>query len=130
MADLVPTTDIGLVPVPDADLLGYDDIQCTAQTLARTELVLKEGNLFLLTDKAGNVHPPGACELGLFYEDTRMLSHYQLITAGGEPDVLSSQASRVFVSQIDLTVTDREFGGIFTEPKNFLHIRREQLLDQ
>ena len=129
MADLVPTTNASLVPVPAAELLGYDDIQCTAQTLARTELVLKEGNLFLLTDKAGNVHPPGACELGLFYEDTRMLSHYQLITAGGEPDVLSSQASRVFVSQIDLTVTDREFGGIFTEPKNFLHIRREQLLD-
>jgi len=76
MADLVSTTNANLVPVPAAELLGYDDIQCTAQTLARTELVLKEGNLFLLTDKAGNVHPPGACELGLFYEDTRTSSTF------------------------------------------------------
>jgi glycogen debranching enzyme len=118
-----------LVAVPASQLLGYDEIECEAQTLARTELVLKEGRLFLLTDASGNVTPPGACELGLFFEDTRVLSHYDLRNAGGRPDVLSSQAARVFASQIDLTVTDREFGGVFSEPKNFLHIRREQLLD-
>jgi len=119
-----------LVPVSARDLLGYDDIGCEAQTLASTELVLKEGSLFLLTDAAGNVAPPGACELGLFLEDTRFLSHYDLTTAAGRPDVLSSQAARVFASQIDLTATDREFGGLFSEPKNFLHLRREQLLDR
>lgn len=118
-----------LVPVPARELLGYEEIGCESQTLANTELVLKEGGLFLLTDAAGNVAPPGACELGLFHEDTRFLSAYDVRTAGGRPDVLSSQAARVFASQIDLTITDREFGGLFSEPKNFLHIRREQLLD-
>lgn len=118
-----------LVPVPAAELLGYEEIRCETQTLARTQLVLKENDCFLLTDAAGNITPPGACELGLFHRDTRVLSHYELVTAGGPPDVLSSQAARVFAAQIDLTVTDREFGGVFTEPKNFLHIRREQLLD-
>src|SRR5690625_525250 len=116
--------------VPAIELLGYEEIECEAQTLARTELVLKEGHLFLLTDAAGNIAPAGACELGLFHDDTRLLSYYDLRVAGGVPDVLSSQASRVFSSQIDLTVTDREFGGIFSEPKNFLHIRREQLLTE
>jgi glycogen debranching enzyme len=114
--------------IPSRELLGYEEIECEAQTLARTELVLKEGRLFLLTDASGNVAPPGACELGLFHEDTRVLSYYDLRVAGGQPDVLSSQAARVFASQIDLTVTDREFGGVFSEPKNFLHIRREHLL--
>lgn len=119
-----------LIEVPARELLGYEVIECEAQTLARTELVLKEGHLFLLTDAAGNITPSGACELGLFHDDTRILSHYDLRVAGGVPDVLSSQAARVFASQIDLTVTDREFGGVFTEPKNFLHIRREQLLGE
>jgi glycogen debranching enzyme len=117
-----------LVPVDARELVGYDEIECEAQTLARTELVLKEASLFLLTDALGNVTPPGACELGLFHQDTRVLSHYDLRVAGGRPDVLSSQAARVFASQIDLTVTDRAFGGVFSEPKNFLHIRREHLL--
>jgi len=119
-----------LTPVPARQLLGYESIECDAQTLARTELVLKEERLFLLTDASGNITPAGACELGLFYEDTRVLSYYELRIAGSRPDVLSSQAARVFAAQIDLTVTDREFGGVFSEPKNFLHIRREHLLGE
>ncbi|HEX7089747.1 MAG TPA: glycogen debranching N-terminal domain-containing protein [Longimicrobiales bacterium] len=118
-----------LVPASALELLGYEGIACDVRSLAATELVLKENRFFLLTDAAGNIAPAGACEMGLFFEDTRFLSHYELLTAGGKPDVLSSQAARVFVSQIDLTITDREFGGEFTEPKNFMHIRREQLLD-
>jgi glycogen debranching enzyme len=131
-----PKSDDGGVPVDELvavtaeELLGYAEIACEAQSLARTELVLKENGLFLLTDAAGNVTPPGACELGLFDRDTRVLSYYDLHVGGGRPDVLSSQAARVYASQIDLTVTDREFGGVFSEPKNFLHIRREHLLGE
>ncbi|HEX7050254.1 MAG TPA: glycogen debranching N-terminal domain-containing protein [Longimicrobiales bacterium] len=130
MTDASEATAAELTPAAARELLGYDEVGCQTQTLANTELVLKEGELFLLTDASGNVAPPGACELGLFHADTRFLSFYDLTTAGGRPDVLSSQAARVFAAQIDLTVTDREFGGLFTEPKNFLHIRREQLLDE
>lgn len=122
--------DPELTPVPAAELLGYEDIACDVRSLEATELVLKENRYFLLTDAAGNIAPAGACELGLFYDDTRILSHYELHTAGGKPDVLSSQAARVFISQIDLTITDRAFDSEFTEPKNFMHIRREQLLDE
>lgn len=128
MAEAAEQDTLELTPVEASELLGYSTIECESETLVRTELVLKEGSFFLLTDSAGNVTPPGACELGLFYEDSRVLSHYELATVAGCPEVLSSQASRVFASQIDLTVTDREFGGLFSEPKNFMHIRREQLL--
>ncbi|MFW6089624.1 MAG: glycogen debranching N-terminal domain-containing protein, partial [Gemmatimonadota bacterium] len=116
--------------VPAVDLLGYETIGCEQPTQPLRQLVLKEGALFLLTDAAGNVTPPGECELGLFHEDTRYLSHYALTVADTRPDVLGSQAARVFAAQIDLTVTDRDVGETFTEPKNFLHIRRAQLLDR
>src|SRR5690606_5723124 len=88
--------DVELTPVSGAELLGYERIACEIRSLAAPELVLKENRYFLLPDAAGNIAPAGACELGLFYEDTRVLSHYELRTAGGRPDVLSSQAARVF----------------------------------
>lgn len=115
--------------VDATELLGYETIECGTPAAPMRQLVLKEGTLFLLTDAGGNVTPPGACEMGLFREDTRFLSHYALTVADVRPDVLGSQAARVHTSQIDMAVTDRELGSTFPEPKNFLHIRRSQLLD-
>src|SRR5205823_3070572 len=34
-----------------------------------------------------------------------------------------------YASQVDLTVTSSHFGGVFQDPVNFLHLRREQLID-
>ncbi|MFW6201491.1 MAG: glycogen debranching N-terminal domain-containing protein [Gemmatimonadota bacterium] len=128
MADHTHRADGAPNTVPAVDLLGYETIRCEQRAQPLRQLVLKEGALFLLTDAAGNVTPPGECELGLFHEDTRYLSHYDLSVAGTRPDVLGSQAARVYASQIDLTVVDRQVEETFTEPKNFLHIRRGQLL--
>src|SRR5262249_193470 len=47
----------------------------------------------------------------------------------GPPTRLSSDAISVTLTQIDLTATDVEFGGLLDEPINFLHIRRMQHLD-
>jgi glycogen debranching enzyme len=93
-------------------------------------LVLARGNSFCVTNSRGDIAPAGARELGLFHEDTRHLSHLELFIAGGPPLVLSSQASGAAASQIDLTLSDREFGGFLDDPQNFLHIRRKQILDE
>src|SRR5690606_41275116 len=85
--------DVELTPVSGAELLGYERIACEIRSLAATELVLKENRYFLLTDAAGNIPPAGACELGPFYEDTRVLSHYELRPDGGRPDVQIGRAS-------------------------------------
>ena len=42
-------------------------------------LVMSRGNLFCVTGGRGDIVPPGARELGLFYQDTRHLSHYELV---------------------------------------------------
>src|SRR5581483_1550916 len=92
-------------------------------------LVLSRGNLFCVTNHRGDIAPAGARDLGLFSDDTRHLSYYQLFIAGGPPVVLSADTSGAAFSQIDLTLTDSQFGGFLDDPQNFLHLRRKQLLD-
>ncbi|MDP2310837.1 MAG: glycogen debranching N-terminal domain-containing protein [Pseudomonadota bacterium] len=97
--------------------------------LGVSRLVLSRGNLFMVTGGAGNIVPAGARELGMFWEDTRHLSYYELILPGHPPTLLSSETESCLASQIDLTTTDEEFGGLLGEPINVLHLRRRQLLD-
>ncbi len=92
-------------------------------------LTRARGALFVVTDRHGNVVPPGARELGLFRRDTRHLSHWELRTLKGQFAHLSSDASGEAINQIDLMVADRESSEFMDDPRNFLHIRRRQILD-
>ena len=91
--------------------------------------MLSRGNLFCVTNHRGDIAPAGARDLGLFCDDTRHLSYLELFVAGGPPVVLSAGTHGAANSQVDLTLTDSQFGGFLTDPQNFLHIRRKQLLD-
>ncbi|MFZ5477871.1 MAG: glycogen debranching N-terminal domain-containing protein [Myxococcota bacterium] len=91
-------------------------------------LVLSRGNLFCVTTSMGDVFPPGARELGLFHEDTRHLSRYELVLPA-RATLLSSGTESSLAAQIDLTTTGEEQGGLLDEPVNFLHLRRRQILD-
>lgn len=93
-------------------------------------LVLARGNAFCVTNQRGDIAPAGARDLGLFHDDTRHLSYLELHVSGGPPLVLSSETSGAASSQVDLTLTDREFGGFLDDPQNFLHVRRKQILDR
>ena len=112
-----------------ADAVGYPAIPCDRETPVSDALTLKHDRLFLLIDQHGNVAPPGNCSLGLFDEDTRILSHYELKAAGSPPAKLSTQVIQPYYSQIDLTVTDHEFGGNTWDPKHAIYLRRELLLE-
>jgi glycogen debranching enzyme len=92
-------------------------------------LVLSRGNLFCVTNHRGDIAPAGARDLGLFHDDTRHLSYLELFIAGGPPLTLSADTHGASSAQIDLTLTDSQFGGFLRDPQNFLHIRRKQLLD-
>lgn len=92
-------------------------------------LVRARGSMFLVTDRLGDIRPPGARELGLFDRDTRHLSHYALEIVSAQTVRLSSEAVEDGYNQVDLMVSDLEVGDILDDPKNYLHIRRRQLLD-
>jgi glycogen debranching enzyme len=92
-------------------------------------LVRARGAMFLVTTRQGDVCPPGARELGLFYQDTRFLSHYELEVRNCRAARLSSETSHPAYNQIDLMLSDPEHEELLEDPSNFLHIRRRQILD-
>src|SRR3954467_5901984 len=122
--------DRTLTTVPAEELLGYGDLTQLPESTGTEKLVLKRGNLFAVTGRVGDIFPSGARDQGAYFEDTRFLSKLRLTVAGGPPVVLSSQSTSEYRSQIDLTVTSLSFGGVFADPVNFLHLRREQLADE
>ena len=118
-----------LVTAPARELLGYEDLGSLPESTGTDKLVLKRGNLFAVAGRVGDIWPPGARDQGAYFEDTRFLSKLKLTVAGGPPVVLSTQTRAEYTSQVDLTVTSTHFGGVFQDPVNFLHIRREQLIE-
>jgi glycogen debranching enzyme len=113
-----------------AELFGYDDPSSRPEATGVDKLVLKRGNLFLVANRLGDVWPSGARDLGLFLTDTRHLSAWRLSVKGGPPLCLSSQLSPDYIAQIDFTVTSLHEGGLLgREPMNYVHLRREQLID-
>lgn len=116
-------------PVSMQDAVGYPAVDCSHESAVENAVVLKHDRFFVLLDGRGDIAPPGRCGLGLFHDDTRILSHYTLRFTGGPAQVLSSQVPRMFSAQIDLAITDRDFGGDAWDPKNAIHVRRELLLD-
>jgi glycogen debranching enzyme len=93
------------------------------------QLVRARGVTFLVTDRNGDVAPAGARELGLFDHDTRYLSYYALSFGAAQVVRLSADTRHDAYNQIDLMLTDLERGDVLDDPKNFLHIRRRQVLD-
>ena len=112
------------------ELLGYRDPSTQPEATGVEKLVLKRGNLFLVANRLGDVAPAGARDLGLFLTDTRHLSAWKLTVQGGPPLCLSSQISPDYVAQIDFTVTSLHEGGLLgREPVNYVHLRRDMLID-
>jgi glycogen debranching enzyme len=112
------------------EAVGYDSIAGPGEFPSERTLVLKHDRLFLVVNPQGDVAPPGRGTLGLFHDDTRILSHYALRVEGGPPSLLSTQALQLYAGQIDLAVKDLPFGGYDWEPRNAIHLRRELLLDE
>ena len=93
------------------------------------QLVRARGAMFVVTDRHGDIRPAGARELGLFDRDTRHLSHYALTIENGPVVRLSAEAVGDAYNQVDLMLNDLEVGEFLDDPKNYLHIRRRQMLD-
>lgn len=92
-------------------------------------LVLSNGPSFAVLSTEGDIREEDNPEAGLFHDDTRYLSRSVLEIDGAELRELSSDTTREYVSQIDLTFSGERFGGGIDDPKLAFHLRRRQLID-
>jgi glycogen debranching enzyme len=93
--------------------------------------VLKEGETFAMFDRFGDIAALVPGQEGLYHQDTRFLSHQELLIDGARPLYLGSfvqEASAVLT--IDLMNADITLDGKLVLPKGTLHIFRAKLLWQ
>lgn len=92
-------------------------------------LVRGHGTRYLVTNRVGDVAPAGARELGVFADDVRHLSLYQLSVKELSLVFLSADESDPAFNRIDLMVSHSGTPEFLDDPQNFLHVQRRQLLD-
>jgi glycogen debranching enzyme len=68
--------------------------------------VIKDGNVFFLTEPGGDVPSGGDHGFGLYYQDCRYLSGYELKLAGAKPLRLVSDAADGYAAAFQLTNPD------------------------
>ena len=90
--------------------------------------VLKEGDLFLLTDAAGDIAGPERPPGGLFWRDTQFLSDYALTVEGEELLLLADSGRQTHLSTIRLAARTRpegwqelEQGELALERRRLIH---------
>lgn len=96
----------------------------------RDALIIREDGLFLLTDRDGNIPLNNDSGFGLYHNDTRYLSGWDLSLIGVEPIVLLSTAELGFGEEQVMTNPEliNEQGEIL--PSGSLEIRRQRVVDQ
>ncbi|WP_139489776.1 amylo-alpha-1,6-glucosidase [Brevibacillus dissolubilis] len=86
--------------------------------------VIKEDDLFLLTDKQGDIPAADEYGLGLYSKDTRFLSRFELLIHDVKPVLLSSSAEENDLATIRLTNPPIE-GRLWRES---VEIKRQRLI--
>ncbi|WP_409291261.1 glycogen debranching N-terminal domain-containing protein [Peribacillus sp. SCS-37] len=90
--------------------------------------VIKENDLFLLTDEKGDIpesHPYG---LGLYTADTRFLSRLDLLINGERPILLASDAAENYMAEILLTNPHMEEEGELKLWRESVEIKRTRFI--
>jgi glycogen debranching enzyme len=107
--------------LPEAEPMSIQDI--------RDALVIRERDLFLLTDTAGQVPRGNTNGYGLYFQDTRYLSGYEFSFSFARPMVLLSTADLGYSSEHVLTnptLTDLEGRRV---PSGTIEVRRLRVLE-
>lgn len=91
-------------------------------------LSIKEGDLFLYTDRQGVIRPGNTSGLGLYLGDTRFLSCWEIKLNGRDPVPLSTSAERDYMAHIELTNADLSEDGKLLAPQETINIRRLRVI--
>ncbi|HEX6923201.1 MAG TPA: amylo-alpha-1,6-glucosidase [Bacillales bacterium] len=90
--------------------------------------VIKENDLFLLTDEIGNIREDHNYGLGLYTKDTRFLNKFDLKINDQEPILLSSEADENYLSTILLTNPHIENDGVVELWRESIEVKRQRFI--
>ncbi|RZT23440.1 amylo-alpha-1,6-glucosidase [Fictibacillus sp. BK138] len=90
--------------------------------------VIKENDLFFLTDDKGNIPQENSYGLGLYTKDTRFLSKFDIKINGQDPILLSSSADENYMAKILLTNPHMEEDGELILWRESVEIERKRLI--
>jgi glycogen debranching enzyme len=114
------------------ELVFLDDeyyVHATSSRVDDRKRVLKQEDTFGVFDRFGDVHPFGQGEHGLYHQDTRFLSRWELLVGGKRPLLLNSIVTHgTSIFAVDLTNTDLYDGDRVVAPRGEIHIFRGKLL--
>jgi glycogen debranching enzyme len=121
-------------PPPGATTIQIDGRWYVLATGARAEEqphALKRDALFAVFDRRGDIVPWEGGDQGLYLEDTRYLSHCELLLDGARPLHLNSAVKQDgSVQVVELMNPDLQRGGVVAVPKGTVHlVRRKRLVD-
>jgi glycogen debranching enzyme len=117
------------VPTPWAVVgphLLQDTEACTSSIA--DSVVLKEGELFILSQPGGGIPLAGTHGFGLYYHDCRYLSGFEMHIADIQPDVLVSSTSQGYMAVSQLTTPDFVTPAGQFIPKDQLGVKRERVI--
>ncbi|WP_421382230.1 glycogen debranching N-terminal domain-containing protein [Bacillus salacetis] len=91
--------------------------------------VIKENNLFFLTDEKGDIVENHSYGLGLYMNDTRYLSKFNLKINGEEPILLHSDGSENYMAKILMTNPHQEKDGELVLWRESIEIERTRFIN-
>jgi len=101
----------------------------TTEPATRLRRTMKHGDCFVMVDTHGDIGAAPGGPDGLFYLDTRYLSHFEMLINGVQPLPLGSNiADDNAVFSVDLANPDIYYGHRVILPKSLLHIDRTVFL--
>ena len=90
-------------------------------------LVLKNGNLFFVSQSDASVPLARGHGFGLYYQDCRFLNGYELTISGRKPEVLIHTAEAGFMATLGLSNPDLNFDD-HVVPKHAVEMRWERVV--
>ena len=119
-------------PAPeDPNVWSEYEIEAHTSLVDRPLRTLKHGDAFAVLDSSGDIGTEKDTPEGLFYRDTRFLSHFELRIDGKRPLLLSSVALEdKSALAVDLTNPDIPLGEDEKLPRDTIFIERTKFLWQ
>lgn len=103
-------------------------ITATSSMIDPFRLIQKDGDIFGIFDRFGDILPLGKKEQGIYYRGTRHLSRYELKINGTRPLLLSSNVDNDnILMTVDLTNPDVYSGDELVMRRDSIHIMRSRL---